>query len=96
VLQVGELDHLLHLAAEFQLGAAHRAGEQQVLHPAGMPVAVGPTSGFCNTVACSKSSMFWKVRAMPWRATTCGGMREITSPSKRTSPGRAVERGNQG
>jgi hypothetical protein len=40
VLQVEELDDLLDLAAELQLGAAHRAGEQQVLHPAGMAVAM--------------------------------------------------------
>ena len=32
-----------------------------------------PMSRFCNTLANSNSSMFWKVRAMPSAATACGG-----------------------
>ena len=32
-----------------------------------------PISRFCSTVAFSNSSMFWKVRAMPSSAISCGG-----------------------
>ena len=45
-----------------------------------------PMSRFCSTVACSNSSMFWKVRAMPRPATRCAGSRVISSPSSSTRP----------
>ena len=33
-----------------------------------------------------KSAMFWKVRAIPCRATACGRIRPRRSPRNRTSP----------
>ncbi len=37
---------------------------------------------FCSSVACSNSSMFWKVRAMPSAAMRCGATLVMSMPSK--------------
>ena len=45
-----------------------------------------PSSRFSSTVAPSNSSMFWNVRAMPWRTTSCRASREMSCPLKRMLP----------
>ena len=45
-----------------------------------------PISRFCSTVAFSNSSMFWKVRAMPSAAISCGALVASGIPSYSISP----------
>ena len=43
------------------------------------------THRFCQTVRSVKRRMFWKVRAMPDRRATCGGLLVISAPSNATA-----------
>ena len=45
-----------------------------------------PISRFSSTVACSNSSMFWKVRAMPRPAMVWGATRVMSSPANISRP----------
>ena len=63
-----------HLLARLDLGLrAPCRVKNRSLHRPVLRCVWRPISRLCSTVACSNSSMFWKVRAMPSEAILCGG-----------------------
>jgi hypothetical protein len=77
VLQVQEVDDLLGLFARLKLGRAPWGVKNSSLHRPVLRWVWRPISRLCSTVACSNSSMFWKVRAMPSEAIACGGCGQL-------------------
>ncbi len=54
-----------------------------------LPRTNPPTSTFSRTVNPLKSRIAWNVRAMPRRASRCGGSRVMSSPANRMVPSSA-------
>jgi hypothetical protein len=97
--EIEEIDHLLHRLALRQLGGAPPGRNSSSCHKRVLRWRWRPMSRFCSTVACSNSSMFWKVRAMPRSATWCGDrpgefpvLEENLSGSRRIDQADQVER----
>jgi hypothetical protein len=93
VLQVEELDDLLDLAAELAARRAHRAGEQQVLHPAGMAVAVAADQQVLQHGGVLEQLDVLEGAGDAQRAISCGGMSVKSSrPRSDAAGGGPVER----
>jgi hypothetical protein len=86
VLQVEEVDHALDLLAVGDARPGARRREEQVVQKPVRRCVWRPISRFCSTLACSNSSMFWKVRAMPSAATSCGGLGGELDPVEVDAP----------